>query len=1546
MVKKKLIPIVVAVALLTGVSLATGRTTATTADSNQPSAVSTITTANETLPVKPQLGLFSHLVTLESNPPLQVTTTSDSGTGSLRQALLDANSTSGADSIQFAIPSSGVHIIQLSSALPTITDTVTIDGYSQTGAEPNTAVAPQALNGTLAVEVRGTGAINRGLVVEAPNTVVRGLSLNSFAQEAIYVTADNVQIVGNYIGTDAGGVTSRFNLTGVHLKEVEGAVVGGTDPADRNVVSGNQDFEINIDRSNNSIVQGNYFGPAADGSIPAVHATFGVSVLSSSHNQIGGTVSGATNVISGHPAVGAFVSSTDAMGSNHNTVQGNLIGTNISGQPQEGFNNHYAGLGFGGNVQNNLFGGDQAGAGNTIVGTEMVATGAMSMPNEGYVSAKNSMLGNKIFANTGMGIELMEGTPSGTPLSQQGRTLNDVSDSDDGPNNYLNYPVVGEATVHNNNLDVIFDLDIDDTAAATGYRVEFFASDGLSSNGDAQAESYVGSTIVAGDVSQHTASLAIPNGLVVNGKYITATTTEMDTSDNSFGSTSEYSVPVVARHYITITNTDDDGQGSLRQAIEDSNENPGEDVLDFNIPGTGVQTIQPETALPWIEDTVIIDGYSQNGASENTAPSPQPLNTVLKVELDGSNLPLADRYEGSLLKLRDSHNSTIKGLVINRAGANGIFAERANHLSIFGNFVGTNADGYNDLGNGRDPAYTDHWTGNGININASNHLQVGGLQPQERNLVAGSEGGDVYFGNEEGDPNPSEHNKVQGNYIGVARDGVTALPAGYQFGAGNGILSGNSQHDLIGGTQPGAMNVIASSYEFGVSFRNNDHHSRVEGNLIGTDYTGTQAMPHALGAGHAAGGVHIGAITEGSESHNITVGGSEPAMRNVISGNAHNGNPGAGGFGAHQGAYNIHVEGNYIGVDITGNVALANDSNGLGFTTDSAEPTVNNTAINNVISGNGDFGVAIFGATNSHLYGNTIGLGADGVTELSNTNEAVHIDNANGTVFGDQARPNKIFAGDDYDAMRFQFSDNVSLGYNVITRAKNGISLSGDDAVITGNTINASQDAIVVNGSSNELRDNVVQATQTGLTVNGDHAVIDNNTVSTALGSIYLSGNNAAIGNNNLADAQTSLNVHGNNTTIDTNNVAATQICMSYAGNEATVQNNTISGCQTGLSLNGNDAVVNANNVDDTSDGLNITGDSAILTSNTVANAQICIRHTGNGASIQNNMLSNCQTGLEHNGNSSTLQGNTIASDQTALSVRGNSNTLTGNVTTGGSMGIGITGQHNTIGSANNGNSISGYSSVGIILMADGAQETSFNTIRGNTIQGTSQASAGLVILGNVTDNVVGGVNGSDRNTISDVSTGIVIFELSSSPPPVRNSLLGNQITSVTNQAIDLVRDNDGDYQPDQYAGPNPNDANDEDTGPNDLLNTVVIGGANRQSASVDLSFSLDVNDGDLAPHGYRIEFYANGNAGAESDVFLGSTVVTGDVSNQTISLSGTLPAGNQWVTATVTEIDTSEDGFGSTSELSVPVQIVEEQLVLMHVSPLMTVAPVSPKRS
>jgi hypothetical protein len=227
-----------------------------------------------------------------------VTNTNDEGAGSLRQAILDTNTTAGADTIEFNIPGTGVQTIFPSTALPVIAQPVTINGYSQPGASVNTLA--KGTNAKLLVEINGTNAGSvqlGGLAVSASNTIVKGLIVNHFANASgVEVNADasgsassvtNVRIQGNFIGTDPSGVFARGNESGVNFFGVSDSTVGGTSPASRNLISGNELDGVFITVGSvpspsagldDNQIRGNLIGTQRDGSRGLGNGSVGVEV--------------------------------------------------------------------------------------------------------------------------------------------------------------------------------------------------------------------------------------------------------------------------------------------------------------------------------------------------------------------------------------------------------------------------------------------------------------------------------------------------------------------------------------------------------------------------------------------------------------------------------------------------------------------------------------------------------------------------------------------------------------------------------------------------------------------------------------------------------------------------------------------------------------------------------------------------------------------------------------------------------------------------------------------------------------------------------------------------------------------------------------------------------------------------------------------------------------------------------------------------------------------------------------------------------------------
>jgi hypothetical protein len=415
-----------------------------------------------------------------------------------------------------------------------------------------------------------------------------------------------------------------------------------------------------------------------------------------------------------------------------------------------------------------------------------------------------------------------------------------------------------------------------------------------------------------------------------------------------------------AAQTITASNTNDSGPGSLRQAILDANASPGTQTIAFNIPGAGVHTINLTLPLPDITDAVVIDGYTQPGSRVNTLTTGD--DAVLLVELNGTNAGAG--ADGLRLT---GNGSTVRGLVINRFNDIGIVLNGSDNNIIEGNFIGTDPTGLIDLGNGDTGIKME-------SINADNNF-IGGTALAARNIISGNNNSGIEF---EGS---STGNTVQGNFIGLAADGTTALG---NFGYGvlfdssiSGTLIGGD--DATDGAADGvvrARNYIAASNLQGVFVGEITGGASVQGNYIGTDTSGTLARGNGLDGV----GVHL--------APGVIIGGATPGAGNLISANGDNGISisNAGG---------VVVKGNRIGTQADGVNQLGNASNGIYSFFNAAGAQIGGPAAGeaNVIAFNASNGVSIdfsvtghaVSANSIHSNGSTpatvgIDLGFDGVT--------------------------------------------------------------------------------------------------------------------------------------------------------------------------------------------------------------------------------------------------------------------------------------------------------------------------------------------------------------------------------------------------------------------------------------------------------------------------------------------------------------------------------------------------------------------------------------
>jgi titin len=511
----------------------------------------------------------------------------------------------------------------------------------------------------------------------------------------------------------------------------------------------------------------------------------------------------------------------------------------------------------------------------------------------------------------------------------------------------------------------------------------------------------------------------------------------------------------------------DDGTGNctLRAAIEQANATPGTDTIAFNIPGLGPHTIQPASPLPTISDPVVVDGYTQPGASPNSNPPGSGTNAVLKIELDGTNAgALTDG-----LTIVGAGGSTVRGLVINRFSYNGVLGVGfggIGNLVIQGNFIGTDVTGTADLGNGA----------NGIYLAGANNSTIGGTTPEARNVISGNHYRGVFLG--------TTGVVVEGNLIGTDAAGTTQLG-----NSSEGIGLYNSSNNTIGGTTAGAGNVISGSV-IGVEIR----HSLAVGNIVQGNFIGTNA------AGTGPLGNSVGVMIELDASNN-TIGGTAAGAGNVISGNDQ--------YGVYidgSGATGNYIEGNYIGTDVTGTADLGNSKDGV-YINYAPSNTIGGTAAGagNVISGNEWYGVYILNsaATGNQVQGNYIGTDKNGTADLGNSWDGVYISNApSNTIGGTTEDARNIISGNDeygvyiygIDATGNQVQGNY-IGTDVtgtadLGNSDHGVSIYGAPGNTIGGTTTGAGNVISGNSSgvyitNSNATQNVVQGNYIGTDVTG-----------------------------------------------------------------------------------------------------------------------------------------------------------------------------------------------------------------------------------------------------------------------------------------------------------------------------------------------------------------------------------------------------------------------------------------------------------------------------
>lgn len=638
-----------------------------------------------------------------------------------------------------------------------------------------------------------------------------------------------------------------------------------------------------------------------------------------------------------------------------------------------------------------------------------------------------------------------------------------------------------------------------------------------------------------------------------------------------------------------VTNTNDSGPGSLRQAILNANANPAADTITFNIPNTdpnfsgGVFNIHlTSSELILTDNATFIDGASQTAFTGDTnASGPE-------VVVNGDYRSCgAGNCDGLVIQ---SSNNRVHSLVVNRMSGNGIRMDAgATNNTITACYIGTTAAGLGEQPQGGFPGVVRN-DGNGISSAGGNI--IGGLAAGEGNVISNNgyngDFGGLVLGS--GD-------QVKGNKIGTDPTGTVAA-ANYIWGiaidSGTGIvIEGN----LVSGNSSGLGIQLSGPGTTG---------NVIKGNKIGTDITGTQALANASG-------VYI------SNAPGNVIGGTTAAERNLISGNL----PGAGVTITDSGATGNVVRGNFIGTDINGTASIRN-RHGVLIVNAASGNTVGGTVAGarNIISGNITNGV-IAGGTGNFVQGNFIGTDVTGTAALRNL-IGVSALGTNNTIGGTSVEARNVISGNER-GVEVSLSGNLVQGNFIGTKASGtealantlsgvyfnsqttnaliGGTATGAGNVISGNGLHGVE--ISQGGSGGTLQGNFIGTDLTGT------LAIPNSNDGVFISSAGHTVGGTAVGARNLISGNSRYGIN-----------------ISFNGSGNMVQGNLI-----GLKANGTDPLPNSQ------DGINISGSA---TGNTVGGASgagnviagnggagVFVSALGSNAILSNSIFSNGGLGID-----------------------------------------------------------------------------------------------------------------------------------------------------------------------------------------------------------------------------------------------------------------------------------------------------------------------------
>ncbi|WP_161602412.1 beta strand repeat-containing protein [Tautonia marina] len=809
----------------------------------------------------------------------------------------------------------------------------------------------------------GLGPVGATSVPNAGDGVrVEGASANTLASNVVSSNggsgialigpgASNNVIQLSRIGTDDLGLNNRGNAGhGILLVNAGNNAIGGVQPADGNIISGNGGSGILLQGSgaSNNQIAGNVIGLDATGDAPLGNAANGVTILNgASANRVGGDVTGSGNLISGNRGDGVVL----AAGAFENLVSGNVIGANVGGTAARG--NAGTGVRISDSPRNTIGGRSNLISGNgvfgltiaggsasenvvsgNLIGTNLAGTAGLGTQQVGLVilNAPNNRVedGNLIAGHSGDGLQVIGAAASGNLID--GNLIGTDETGLDGLGN---------------TRGVLLDAAPDNVLA--GNVISGNRNDGVVVLNGANGNTLSGNLI---GLAGPTGSLARPNlsGVLI----VNANTTSLDSNAISGNRGFGVALAGTSGNFLTSNLIGTNRQGTaarpnnlhgvmvlsarnntLSANVLSGNRLFGVELRDGSDGNTLIDNLigtdrTGQFAIANQRDGVFLDNAASNRLERNVISGnlgngvmaiSQGSNTVLIGNFIGTNRDgsAALSNQGSGVIVAGPSNMALQGNVVSGNRGFGVALVGGTGNVIADSFIGTNAGGEAALGNRLVGVLLLNAPGNTVlnSVIAANgvvdgrgNLRIDG-PGSSGNRVSGSFIGTDRTGSRSLDPRAGN---VQTGLPTTPDDGTPGASDRLTFDPRNDgiVIADGASNTTIGGTGVGQGNVISGN-RIGVYIRGQAAGNVLQGNRIGTNRDGSAAVPNSDG------------VILMNTSNNI-IGGTGPAARNLISGNLEVGlrltsiafdEPRAPTSG------NL-VAGNFIGTDATGTTAIGN----------------------------------------------------------------------------------------------------------------------------------------------------------------------------------------------------------------------------------------------------------------------------------------------------------------------------------------------------------------------------------------------------------------------------------------------------------------------------------------------------------------------------------------------------------------------------------------------------------------------------------------------